>query len=319
MRVGSMMAFALAFFGLDFGATIAQEVPDVKRPVVIPQTEVFDIHSAHAEADYQVWVARPVPGIMPFPPGPMKCLYVLDANLFFGTAVEMTRLMSQLYGELPPVLVVGIAYDTQVPSIQSELRARDFTPTVDAGFDAMTQALPGAPEPTLPEDRRLGRAAPFLDFLIEEVIPFIEEEYEVADGGSVLFGSSLGGLFTLYAMMERPDAFDAFISVSPALWWGDGFLLSREEELAADLDDLDTTLFLAVGGGEEREDIPMLAPFKLVSNVQALAERIEAREYESLNIATFIPDGESHTTVVPVALTRGLRFVFSPLHRLNGM
>lgn len=281
------------------------------KPVVIPKTEIFDMHSVHAEADFQIWVASPVPGIMPFPPGPRSCLYVLDANLFFGTAVEMTRLMSQLYGELPPLLVVGVAYDTSVPSTQAELRARDFTPTADPGFEAMARALPGAPEPTLPEDRRLGRAAQFLDFLTEEVRPFIEREYEVAQEGSVLFGSSLGGLFALYAMMERPDAFDAYISVSPAIWWGDGLLLNREEELASSWDDLDTTLFLAVGGGEEREDIPMLAPFKMVSNVQALAERLRAREYESLALATFIPEGESHTTVVPVALTRGLRYAFA--------
>jgi hypothetical protein len=284
---------------------------DVTRPVVIPQTAVFDLRSAHAEADLQVWVAQPVPGLRPFPPGPRRCLYVLDANLFFGTAVEMTRLMSQLYGELPPLLVVGIAYDTWVPHLQAELRARDFTPTADAGFEAMARALPGAPEPTLPEGGRLGRAARFLDFLTEELRPFIEGEYEVAPGGSVLFGSSLGGLFALYAMMERPSAFDVYLAVSPAIWWGSGLLLRREEELASSLDDLDTTLFLAVGAGEEREDIPMLASFRMVSNVRTLADRLRGRGYPSLDLATFIPEGESHTSVVPVALTRGLRYVFA--------
>jgi len=285
---------------------------DVTRPVQIPETEVFDVHSVHTGADYQIWVAAPIPGIMPFPPGPRGCLYVLDANLFFGTAVEMTRLMSQLYGELPPLLVVGVAYDTSVPAIQAELRARDFTPTSDPGFQAMTRTVPGAQEPTLPEGERLGGAARFLDFLTEEVRPFIQERYEVADAGSVLFGSSLGGLFTLYAIMERPEAFDAYLVVSPAIWWGDGFLLKREEELGAALEDLEATLFLAVGGGEEREDIPMLASFKMVSNVQTLAHRLRARNYRSLSVHTFIPDGESHTTVVPVALTRGLRHILSP-------
>jgi hypothetical protein len=309
------MAAAFGLSAVNSAAIVAQEGSDVTQPVVIPQTEVFPIHSVHAEADFRIWVASPVPGIMPFPPGPRSCLYVLDANLFFGTAVEMTRLMSQLYGELPPLLVVGIAYDTSVPSVQGELRARDFTPTFDGGFEAMARALPGAPEPTLPEGRRLGRAPQFLDFLTEEVKPFIEKTYEVAEKGSVLFGSSLGGLFALYAMMERPDAFDAYISVSPAIWWGDGLLLNREEELASSLEDLDVTLFLAVGGGEEREDIPMLAPFKMVSNVHTLAERLRGRGYESLAIATFIPDGESHTTVVPVALTRGLRYVLTPGRR----
>lgn len=315
MRLGAIMAVALGLSAGSFSASFAQEGSEMTHPVVIPKTEVFEIHSVNAEADFQIWVASPVPGMMPFPPGPRRCLYVLDANLFFGTAVEMTRIMSQLYGELPPLLVVGIAYDTSVPAIQGELRARDFTPTADSGFPAMTQTLPGAPGPTLPEGRRLGRAAQFLDFLTDEVKPFIEEEYEVAEEGSVLFGSSLGGLFALYTMMERPDAFDAYISVSPAIWWGDGFLLRREEELASSRDDLDVILFLAVGGGEERADIPMLAPFRMISNVHTFAERLGARRYESPDITTFIPDGESHTSVVPVALTRSLRYVLAPARR----
>jgi len=54
----------------------------------------------------------------------------------------------------------------------------------------------------------------------------------------------------------------------------------------------------------------MLAPFKMVSNVHTLAERLRARGYDSLDLAVFVPEGESHTTVVPVALTRGLRYIF---------
>ena len=175
----SRLIAALSLGGMVPGPALldAQEDPDMPTPVTLPSTEVFDLYSEHAQADYQLWVASPVQGIMPMPPGPRHVLYVLDANLFFGTAVEMTRLMAQLYGELPPLLVVGIAYDTAVPAVQAELRARDFTPTADAGFEAMARRLPGATEPTLPEGRRLGRGPEFLSFLSSEVRPFIEERY----------------------------------------------------------------------------------------------------------------------------------------------
>jgi predicted alpha/beta superfamily hydrolase len=92
-------------------------------PVALPQTDVYDLHSRHADADYRLWVATPVAGWRPVPPPPRGVLYVLDANLFFGTAVEMTRLMHQLYGELPPPMVVGTAYDTAVPlSVQTSAK-----------------------------------------------------------------------------------------------------------------------------------------------------------------------------------------------------
>lgn len=311
MRVAMIMTIAMGILAVAETPLDAQEAPAMNNLVTIPHTEVFDVHSTNADADFQIWVATPVAGMMPLPPGPRQVVYVLDANLFFGTAVEMTRLMSQLYGELPPLLIVGIGYDTTVPSVQAELRARDFTPTADAGFAAMAQALPGAPEPTLPEGRRLGRAAEFLAFLTEEAKPFVEQRYEVAERGSTLFGSSLGGLFTLYTLTERPDAFDAFLAVSPAIWWDDGLILKREAELGAEQDDLEATLFLGVGSNEERADIPALAPFKMVTNVRALAEQLEARGYPSFELTTLVADAESHTTVVPVALTRGLRYIYA--------
>jgi len=280
--------------------------------VTIPHTQVFNLHSERADADFQIWVAEPVAGVIPLPPGPRQVLYVLDANLFFGTAVEMSRLMSQLYGELPPLLVVGVGYETTRPAIQAELRARDFTPTADSGFGAMAQSHPSAPEPTLPEGRRLGRASEFLDFLSEEVQPFVEGRFAVSDEGSTLFGSSLGGLFTLYALLKRPEAFDAYIAVSPAIWWDSAYLLKLETEVARSRDDLAAKLFLAVGGGEERADIPQLAPFRMVSNLHAFAEQLSEHRYPSLALETLVPEGESHTTVVPVALTRGLRYVYRP-------
>ncbi len=289
----------------------------MSSPVTIPHASVHPLHSAHADADFQLWIAEPVAGMFPFPPGPRRVLYVLDANLFFGTAVEMTRIMSQLYGELPPLLVIGIAYDTDSPVLQGELRARDFTPTANAGFGAEPPKMPGPmPEPTLPEGRRLGRAPHFLDFLTKEVRPFVESRYDVLPGGSTLFGSSLGGLFAVHALLERPDAFDAYIAVSPALWWDQTALLGREAQLAAERSDLASTLFLAVGSGEERADIPMLASFRMISNLQALAGQLRGRSYPSLDLETFVADGESHTSVVPVALTRGLRYVFRSLRRM---
>jgi hypothetical protein len=53
----------------------------------------------------------------------------------------------------------------------------------------------------------------------------------------------------------------------------------------------------------------------MVSNVRTLSARLASRDYPSLDLATFVADGESHTTVVPVGLTRGLRHVFEPVGR----
>ncbi len=279
--------------------------------VTIPRTHVFQVESAHAEAPYQLWVAEPVAGVRPLPPGPRPVLWVLDANLFFGTAVEATRIMHQLFGELPPLLVVGVAYDTEDPVLQAELRARDFTPSADAGFASMTAQLPGSRPPTLPADRRLGRADEFLEFLVHEAAPLIESHYDVLPGQHILFGSSLGGLFVLHAFLAGTAHIGHYVSVSPGIWWDDGLVL-RRLATAARPGRGAQTLFLAVGGDEERADIPMLASFKMVSNVESFASALQAKSPTDLRVAARILEGESHTSVVPVGLTRGLRFVFRP-------
>jgi len=298
--------------GAEAGTTV--DAPEV----TIPHTEVHALHSEHVGADFEVWIAHPVAGVMPLPPGPRNVLTVLDANLFFGTAVEMTRIMSQLYGELPPLTVVGIAYPTDDPTLQAELRARDFTPTADSGFEEMAKNIPGGREPTLPEGRRLGGAGRFLRFLRREVRPFVEARVEVAAGGNTLFGSSLGGLFVVHAFLEEPASFDSYIATSPALWWGEGVLFDREAERAGASDDIDADLVLAVGGLEEDPRIPMLVQFKMITNVDTLAERLGSRGYASLRLSKLVLEGESHTSVVPVALTRGLKATYSRSSRRPG-
>lgn len=280
-------------------------------PVAIPHTEVHRLRSERIDQEFEIWIAHPVAGVMPLPPGPRQVVYVLDANLFFGTAVEMTRIMAQLYGELPPTVIVGIAYPTDDPALQAELRARDFTPSGDPGFEAMAASMPGAREPSLPEGERLGGADVFLDFLCDEIRPFVESRIDVAEGGHVVFGSSLGGLFVTHAFFTRPDAFDAYLATSPALWWGGEVAFGAEEDLAARVEDVEAALVLAVGGLEENPAIPMLARFKMVTNVDRMTERIEQRAYPSLALTKLVLDGETHTSVVPVALTRGLRAILA--------
>jgi hypothetical protein len=68
----------------------------------------------------------------------------------------------------------------------------------------------------------------------------------------ILVGHSFGGLFAVYALLERPDAFDAYVSISPSLWWNDGALISEAKTFFAKHDDADAFLFMTMGneGGQ---------------------------------------------------------------------
>jgi predicted alpha/beta superfamily hydrolase len=270
-------------------------------PVTLARTEDHVLHSRHAGADFHLWIGHPIPGM--FGPSPQKprVLYVLDGDLYFGAALEMTRLMHQLYGELPPILVVGVAYGADDPRVQSQLRNRDFTPTSTAEYEQMSTRA----EPLLPEGQRLGRAASFLAFLRDEARPYVERHFDVSTEHSILFGSSLGGLFALWAFLTAPESFANYIAVSPSIWWDSEVLFSIERR--ATVADVDAGLFLAVGEMEENPAIPMLARFKMIANVNRMHEALAARRFPSLRLSAETIAGETHTSVVVPALTRGLK------------
>jgi predicted alpha/beta superfamily hydrolase len=273
------------------------------QPVALPRTEDHLIRSAHVGADFRLWIAHPVPGWSGPSPLPTRVLYLLDADMCFGAAVDMTRLMHQLYGELPPILVVGIAYGGGDPAVHAQLRNRDLTPTSTAEYEAMMEQMGGAT--LLPAGQRLGRAAQFLAFLRDEVRPFVEASFGVSNENSILFGSSLGGLFAVWTLLTAPDSFANYISASPALWWDDELAFGLEQAMTRT--DTAAGVYLAVGEEEENPHIPMLARFKLVSNTTRMHDALAARAHPSLRLSTEVIAGESHTSVIPAALTRGLR------------
>lgn len=280
--------------------------PAPHQRVVIPDTEMHTLYSETIGDTFELWIARPQAGFVPMPEGPIEVLYVLDANLFFGTAVEMTRLMYKLYGELPPLLVVGIAYPTEDGMLQGLLRTRDFTPSEDAGMAAMAGAFP---QPAGAEDisPKMGGAAAFLDFLQTEVKPFVQAHYQVREDGATLFGSSLGGLFVTHALLSAPASFDNFIAVSPALWWNQSEIFSDTPDWSGVDKHHQTKVFMAAGSLEENPDVPALASFQLITNTRRMATTLQENTPASVKVYFQEIADETHTSVVPVALTRALR------------
>ena len=61
--------------------------------------------------------------------------------------------------------------------------------------------------------------ARYLAALEAEVLPFVESRYRTAPS-RLLAGHSLGGLFTTYALVNRPDLFNGYIALSPSYHHG---------------------------------------------------------------------------------------------------
>ncbi|MEN8374776.1 MAG: alpha/beta hydrolase-fold protein [Gemmatimonadota bacterium] len=227
-------------------------------------------------------------------------LYAVDANGELGTVVEAARLM-RFDGIVPDLLIVGIGYPVGRFFDATPLRAVDLTPTEDPEFLRWwSEELPD-----FPPLEGTGGAPGFLDFIRQELIPLVESEYRAESSGRALFGHSFGGLFALYALFQGEGTFERFIVGSPSLFWDDRATFDFEAAYAETHATLEADLFLAVGllealDGEE---------YAMVSNVEDLATILEARNYEGLRLETMFFEDETHTSVIPPTVSRGLRVI----------
>ena len=262
-------------------------------------------HALHSEAigeTFQIDVAWPTPWRGMTPGHPLPVIYVMDANTVFGIAAQALRFLQSTDG-VPPCLLVGVGYQLEGPRRRRRdyggLRTRDLTPSFDAGFHEILLADLGDELP--PDIGPAGGAEAFLDFLIGEVRPFIADRYPTDPADQTLVGSSLGGLFSLHAYLTRPGAFSRHVANSPALWWRDREAFDTEERAHPDPA---TRLFLSVGGLETDPRWPM------VDQMAEMARRLAAR---GLPVTANVFEDESHSSVIPAALSRGLRSVLAPL------
>ena len=74
----------------------------------------------------------------------------------------------------------------------------------------------------------------YLAFLVETVKPLVDASFRTRSERqhSVIAGSSLGGLISLYGLFRYADVFGAAGVQSPALWFADGAMLRFVEEMA---------------------------------------------------------------------------------------
>ena len=274
------------------------------QSATVPASRRYALHSERIGETFQIDVALPSFGRADVP---LPVIYLTDANTVFGIAAQALRFLQNADG-VPPALLVGVGYQLggarRRRSDYGALRTRDLTPSPDAGFHALVLAERNG-EPLAGDTGPAGGADAFLDFLIDELRPFIAGLYLTDPEDQTLVGSSLGGLFNLHALFSRPGAFQRHVANSPALWWDKGRLFDTEAALAARSTVLPARLFLSVGSLETQP------PWDTVAGVRRLAARLDDRAYGAFTFDHHVFEDETHSSVIPAALSRGLRWVFT--------
>ncbi|GAA2629348.1 alpha/beta hydrolase-fold protein [Actinomadura fulvescens] len=272
------------------------------RPVELPGAVHYTLVTGSEPTDqWHVAVALPHQRASTNP-GPFPALYLLDGFLTFMAAAQIAQTtLAFSLGQLRPVAIVGISPATDDFDRLIAQRARDLTPT-----SSTSGHLRG------PTSYGTGGAGAMLDLIRHVIAPHVEAAHPLDPDDRGLAGFSLGGLFTCWALVRRPEGFRRFLAVSPSLWWDEHLLLDPRRTPVTDRENSD--VYLAVGRREDSPDhgwplipAPMreaLSGLDMVTDLAGFTDRLRRQPNVELR-SEVIPD-EQHATVWPAAMTRGL-------------
>jgi len=270
------------------GAAVAAE-PSKAQPAAFPvytmaNTQIRVLPVTTEGRHYQLYVG--LPGSYGKVPGrAYPVVYVTDGYWDFTKIATMGG--SLAYDRVvPEFITIGLGYAGDNLNY-GDLRRWELSP---APFGDNGEAS--------------GHAAEFLDTLKTIIIPLVDKEYDTDKSYRVLAGSSLGGLFTLYSMLNSPDLFQAYIASSPAVTVDNDWLFQYEEKLAQSGVPETGRLYVTVGSNESPAYLNGIVRFN---------QRLASRRHAGFDYDFHIVEDERHSATTFESYTRGLRFAFAPL------
>ncbi|MCG2840665.1 hypothetical protein L6Q21_06710 [Sandaracinobacter sp. RS1-74] len=231
----------------------------------------------------------------PAPVNGWPALLLLDADGCFATATEALQRMARRPDAtaVEPMVLIGIAHAGDDNKARRETDFTDFVPTEGE------------------EGSRGGSGRHFLEFLRREVIQSVPAPL---DGGRLaLFGHSLGGYFTLWALTHGGYGFSRFIAVSPSIWW------DSEQLQPAGIAVGGSSRVLLLAGEWEGPLPPWQAALENADSVRKRRSQrnmIEAARELGMQLQSQLGDGgaafhllpgEDHASIVSAAIPRALR------------
>ncbi|RZJ27572.1 MAG: alpha/beta hydrolase, partial [Brevundimonas sp.] len=257
------------------------------KPLVAPRTRSRTVVAEASGHSYRISLCVPEG---PPPEGGFASLVVLDGGALFQSVADAERRLShrpEATGVTPRV-IIGVGHDGDALYHPGQ-RFRDFTPGPAVADDEANR-------------HETGGADALLAFLMDQLLPLVEQTVSLAPTRRALIGHSLAGYFTLYALIQRPDAFATYGAISPSLWWNPALIL----EAIAALPRPAPGLYLAAGALEQAPAGAPRADRRMIGALTDLKAATDAAGWTDTALTVF-PD-ENHASVVLPAAQRFLKF-----------
>jgi predicted alpha/beta superfamily hydrolase len=240
-------------------------------PVQIADSELHEITSLLVGQKYYIKIRLPENYYETTESYPV--LYLLDGDHAFAMATDIVQYL--IYGgHIPDLIIVSPSYGSKKTPGYGGTNMRDR--------DLLSETLEGW--------RFTPGAAVFLQFLEQELMPFITTHYRVSASDRALAGYSLGSWFALYTLFQKPGLFNRIIAIDGLEDWH----INMEEKYSTEQSTLPVRLFVSSGEYD----------------MSGLANIMAQREYKGFSIEHAQLNKFGHFAVAAEGLTKGLVAVF---------
>ncbi|GGX32956.1 alpha/beta hydrolase-fold protein [Aquimarina muelleri] len=212
-------------------------------------------------------------------------MYLLDSFLNFRHAAASAEFL-YFDQRIPEIIIVGI---------RNTHRNRDLTPE-SPNLDPKNRERLG----------NIGGADNFIAFLENELMPHIENTYRTAPY-KIISGHSLGGLFNVYSFFKHPELFNAYITISPSLWYPIDNIFNGFDTIFPNPSKMNQTFYMTLANeisGNMRGNV-----IKLSGDFE---NYINTNKDTGLRFKYNPMPEESHLSVGLPSIFFGLRYIFEP-------
>ena len=255
-----------------------------------PQIRVIPIKDTKTERNYELYIELP----QDYNEDTTKTYPVL----YYTDAKWHREILSSCQEFIiEDVILVGISYQLDIAEdLKKEVgehvsRFRDYSMSEHS-------------DPKIQAKFQLGQADKHLDFVRNNVIPYVDRNYRTDTNSRTYFGYSLSGEFGAYILMKQPGTFNNYIIGSPTVR-GE---IDNLTELNAQFgpyessnrkSSLNANVFIAHGTLEDKE---------VVEPMEAFVSLLKDRKDDGLSVVKEVIDG-NHSTAFPSTAIRSIKWL----------
>ncbi len=146
-----------------------------------------------------------------------------------------------------------------------------------------------------------GGGEKFLNFIENQLVPFVNENYNKSNVPRTIIGHSFGGLFAIYSLQTRPDLFENYIVIGASLSINSSEFLEMANFNKLDNSELKLNVFNSYGDLEPN--------FTKKAN-DTLSKILQEDRFGNINYHFKKYPNESHTSALKEAIYDGLSFIY---------